>query len=61
MSDLPKIPGYNFESRKRNYGVPHTLNFVNGIRIPVIPILNVGGDPVADDSIAFASENNSSL
>lgn len=62
MANLPKIPGYNFESRfKSHYGVPHSLNFINGIRVPSVPTQNIGGDPVDDDSVAFVPDHNAAL
>lgn len=62
MENLPKLPGFNFETRfKSHHGVPHSLDFINGIRVPLKPLKGIGGDPVADDSVAFASESDAAM
>lgn len=62
MEKLPKIPGLSFDNQlKEHYGFPHSLDFVNGIRLATPSLKSTGDGPVADDSVAFVSENDTTL
>ena len=54
MDELPKLPGYCFESRNRSkYHLSHTLNYRNGYRVPEPPMAGIGGERLSSDSVAF--------
>lgn len=62
MENFPKIPGFNFElNYKEHYGFPHSLDFVNGIRLCTPPVKSIGDEPVADDSIAHIPDHDTAL
>lgn len=59
MEGLPKLPGLDFENRvKLKHHLPHSLEFVNGYRIPKKPPSGIGGDKLKEDSIAYSNSVN---
>ncbi|XP_037039126.1 EF-hand domain-containing protein 1-like [Bradysia coprophila] len=62
MEGLPKLPGLDFKNRlKLNHHVAHSLDLVNGYRIPRAPPLGIGKDVLNEDSIAYIRKNDATL
>lgn len=55
-NSLPKLPGLDFSNRLRqHHSVSHCFDFRNGYRQPRRPPCGIGGQPLTEDSIAYAS------
>lgn len=55
------ISNIGLNGLKLYHGVPQTLKYRNGFRLPTAPIRKAGDEALDNDSVAFVSDNNALL